>query len=239
VDLANSLAQVQGLAADESSRKDKLSQKVAKIEKVSIEDLALDFTIPGYDIELRPDGANIPVTSGNVNEYVDEVLDAILGKGAAIQVKAFKDGFSKVFPISDLRAFSADELVMLFGNSDEDWCIETLSEALKADHGFNVESRSIRDLLEIMSQYDPATRRAYLQFITGSPKLPIGGFRGLNPPLTVVRKPHEAPLTADDYLPSVMTCVNYLKLPEYSSKQVMKEKLKIAVQEGIGSFHLS
>lgn len=30
-----------------------LSQKVAKIEKVSIEDLALDFTIPGYDIELR------------------------------------------------------------------------------------------------------------------------------------------------------------------------------------------
>jgi hypothetical protein len=30
-----------------------LSQKVAKIEHVSIEDLALDFTIPGYDIELR------------------------------------------------------------------------------------------------------------------------------------------------------------------------------------------
>lgn len=73
----------------------------------------------------QPDGANIPVTSENVNEYVAEVLDAILGKGAAIQVKAFKDGFSKVFPISDLRAFSADELVMLFGNSDEDWCLES------------------------------------------------------------------------------------------------------------------
>lgn len=65
------------------------------------------------------------------------------------------------------------------------------------------------------------------------------GFRGLNPPLTVVRKPHEAPLTADDYLPSVMTCVNYLKLPEYSSKAAMKEKLRIAMVEGVGSFHLS
>lgn len=42
--------------------------------------------------------------------------------------------------------------------------------------------------------------------ITGAPKLPIGGFRGLNPPFTVVRKPHEAPYKADDYLPSVMTC---------------------------------
>ena len=30
-----------------------MSQKVVKIERVNIEDLALDFTIPGYDIELR------------------------------------------------------------------------------------------------------------------------------------------------------------------------------------------
>jgi hypothetical protein len=50
-----------------------------------------------------------------------------------------------------------------------------LSEALKADHGFNVESKAIRDLIEIMGDYDVTTRRAFLQFITGSPKLPIGG----------------------------------------------------------------
>ena len=65
------------------------------------------------------------------------------------------------------------------------------------------------------------------------------GFRGLNPPFTVVRKPHEAPLTADDYLPSVMTCVNYLKLPQYSSRKVMRERLEIAIDEGVGAFHLS
>ena len=53
-------------------------------------------------------------------------------------------------------------------------CI-ALSETLKADHGFNVESRAIRDLIEIMSEYDAPARRSYLQFITGSPKLPIGG----------------------------------------------------------------
>ncbi|KAJ3494852.1 hypothetical protein NLJ89_g10725 [Agrocybe chaxingu] len=240
VELANSLAKVQNMATQHNAvPKDKLSRKVAKIEQVSFEDLSLDFTIPGYDIELRPGGRDILVTVENVDEYVHEVLDAILGKGAALQAKAFREGFSKVFPITDLRAFSSDELIMLFGNAEEDWSIETLSEALKADHGFNVESRAIRDLIEVMADYDTSTRRAYLQFITGSPKLPIGGFRGLNPSLTVVRKPHEAPLTADDYLPSVMTCVNYLKLPEYSSKQVMKEKLRIAMQEGVGSFHLS
>jgi hypothetical protein len=50
-----------------------------------------------------------------------------------------------------------------------------LSEVLKADHGFNVESRAIRDLIDVMASYDVPTRREYLQFITGSPKLPIGG----------------------------------------------------------------
>ena len=50
--------------------------------------------------------------------------------------------------------------------------------------------------------------------ITGAPKLPIGGFRGLNPPFTVVRKPHEAPFRADDYLPSVMTCAQVSRAPK-------------------------
>jgi len=221
---------------------------------------------------IQPGGKNIVVTASNVDEYIKEIINAILGDGVREQVKAFKEGFSKVFPVIDLKTFTADELVMLFGNSEEDWSTESecsipsiltflncwlaLSEALKADHGFNVESRAIRDLIEIMADYGSSTRRAYLQFITGSPKLPIGGrgplychtfsgltflpgFRGLNPPFTVVRKPHEAPLKADDYLPSVMTCVNYLKLPDYSSKTVMREKLRIAMEEGVGSFHLS
>ncbi|KAF8637626.1 hypothetical protein AX17_002695 [Amanita inopinata Kibby_2008] len=241
IGLANSLAKLQVMSAAQKqlSSGDKLARKVALVEAGNIEDLALDFTIPGYDIELRPGGRDIAVTSGNVQEYIQEVLDAILGKGVQVQARAFKEGFSKVFPVSDLQAFSADELAMLFGNTDEDWNTETLMEAVKADHGFNVDSKTIRNLLEIMSGYDVPKRRAFLQFITGSPKLPIGGFRGLNPSLTVVRKPHEAPLTADDYLPSVMTCVNYLKLPEYSSKVVLKEKLQTAMQEGVGSFHLS
>jgi len=48
--------------------------------------------------------------------------------------------------------------------------------------------------------------------ITGAPKLPIGGFRGLTPPFTVVRKPHEPPFKADDYLPSVMTCAQVCRV---------------------------
>lgn len=65
------------------------------------------------------------------------------------------------------------------------------------------------------------------------------GFKALTPPLTVVRKTLETNMNPDDFLPSVMTCVNYLKLPDYSSIEVMRSKLQIAASEGQLSFYLS
>lgn len=65
------------------------------------------------------------------------------------------------------------------------------------------------------------------------------GFKALNPQLTIVRKGVDPPLNPDDFLPSVMTCVNYLKLPDYSTVDIMKERLRFALQEGKHSFHLS
>jgi E3 ubiquitin-protein ligase TRIP12 len=56
---------------------------------------------------------------------------------------------------------------------------------------------------------------------------------------TVVCKPSEPPYTSDDYLPSVMTCVNYLKMPDYSSIDILRGKMTVAMEEGQGAFHLS
>lgn len=65
------------------------------------------------------------------------------------------------------------------------------------------------------------------------------GFKALTPMFTVVCKPSEPPYTSDDYLPSVMTCVNYLKLPDYTDLDVMRRRMNTAIKEGQGAFHLS
>lgn len=52
-------------------------------------------------------------------------------------------------------------------------------DSIKADHGFNMDSRSVRNLLQTMSELTTQQRRDFLQFVTGSPKLPIGGKRFL------------------------------------------------------------
>ncbi|CAG8973217.1 hypothetical protein HYALB_00006386 [Hymenoscyphus albidus] len=221
------------------------AQKVAeaealRIDDVLIDDLGLDFTLPGYSsIELLPNGSTLAVTIDNVELYLEKVIDFTLGSGVQRQVDAFRAGFTQVFPYSALSAFTPDELVMLFGRIEEDWSLETLMDSIKADHGFNMDSKSVRNLLQTMSELSPSERRDFLQFTTGSPKLPIGGFKSLTPMFTVVCKPSEPPYASDDYLPSVMTCVNYLKLPDYSNLEVMKRRMGTAIKEGQGAFHLS
>lgn len=202
-DLANSLLLVKRFAnAKKAIDEDKTlspSQKPQylrqiEVDGVKVEDLALDFTLPGYPaIELIKNGANIPVMIDNVDLYLDRVIDMTLGGGVRRQVDAFRSGFSQVFPYSSLRAFTPNELVMLFGRIEEDWSIESkhqqsflsisslltspaaLMDSIKADHGFNMDSRSVRNLLQTMSELSPQERRDFLQFVTGSPKLPIGG----------------------------------------------------------------
>lgn len=48
-------------------------------------------------------------------------------------------------------------------------------DSIKADHGFTMDSPTVKNLLQTMSELTPAQRRDFLQFTTGSPKLPIGG----------------------------------------------------------------
>ncbi|KAF2635606.1 hypothetical protein P280DRAFT_411235 [Massarina eburnea CBS 473.64] len=247
-DLAKSLKLLKRFAdakktIDEDTRSTPAQKTAARnkivIQGCQVEDLGLDFTLPGYPIDLIKGGSDTPLTIDNVDIYVDAVVNFTLGSGVQRQVDSFRAGFSEVFPYSALRAFTPAELVMLFGREDEDWSLETLMDSIKADHGYNLDSKSVRNLIQVMSEFTSTERRDFLQFSTGSPKLPIGGFKSLTPMFTVVCKASEPPYTSDDYLPSVMTCVNYLKMPDYSTVKILKEKLRVAIQEGQGAFHLS
>jgi E3 ubiquitin-protein ligase TRIP12 len=72
----------------------------------------------------------------------------------------------------------------------------------------------------------------------------LTGLRSLEPRLTVVKKVVESHSrggqgVVDRMLPSASTCTNYLKLPEYSTRDVMRERLLVSLSHGQHSFHLS
>ncbi|XP_043558747.1 E3 ubiquitin-protein ligase TRIP12 isoform X5 [Chiloscyllium plagiosum] len=241
--LEDIIKQKKKLEQDRSQSKECLQQALESLNMngCSVEDLGLDFTLPGYaSVELKKGGKDTVVTIHNLEEYLRLVVYWTLNEGVSKQFESFRDGFESVFPLHHLQYFYPEELdQLLCGSKSEAWDVKTLMECCRPDHGYNHDSRAVKFLFEILSSFDGEQQRLFLQFVTGSPRLPVGGFRSLNPPLTIVRKTFESTENPDDFLPSVMTCVNYLKLPDYSSIDIMREKLLIAAREGQQSFHLS
>jgi len=78
----------------------------------------------------------------------------------------------------------------LIGGEDDDYFFQSGSilPYIKTTHGYSSTSPQISHLLEIIQDLTTAERRDLVQFLTGSPRLPEGGWENLNPPLTVVMK---------------------------------------------------
>jgi len=174
----------------------------------------------------------------NLEEYLKLVVEQHLVHGVQAQLKMFQCGFDEVFPMENLRVFDVNELeVLICGTQHTYWDMQTLLDNTRCDHGYSHNSKTVQFFLEIMTEMTAEDQRKFLLFVTGSPKLPLGGFKALEPKLTIVRRDlGENSSHPDSYLPSVNCCFYYLKLPDYSSKEILKERLTFAIENGQGSF---
>ncbi|KAI4966376.1 hypothetical protein ZWY2020_041109 [Hordeum vulgare] len=186
-------------------------------KNVRLEDLCLDFTLPGNpDYELVPGGSEKMVTLENLEEYVNLIVDATLKSGIAKQVEAFKSAVNEVFALKTLRMFDEEEMERILCGEQDSWASSKLEDHIEFEHGYDASSPPIKSVTH---------------------HLPLFGLSSLDPKLTVFRKQCDGNI--DNELPSVNTCRHFIKLPPYSSKEIMLTKLKYALAEGLGSFHLS
>ena len=96
-------------------------------------------------------------------------------EGVSRQMESFREGFESVFPLARLNMFYAEELEKVFCGSETVWDTKTLMESFRPDHGYNTDSRAIQSLFEVLSAYSLEEQRDFLRFVTGSPRLPVGG----------------------------------------------------------------
>lgn len=210
-------------------------------EKDAIASLCLTFVLPDDNkIELVQDGTNIDVTAENGEEFVRRVMFHVLFGGVYQQAESLLRGLGEVIDVTKLLLFRGNELELLAcGPSFEEWTVPFLVEATRCDHGYSHESTAVTFLLQILSELNESDQQRFVLFTTGSPALPLGGLRNLHPKLTIVRRTPEGGRSPDECLPTVMTCTNYFKLPDYSSYEVARKQIMYAVREGQRSFHLS
>lgn len=207
----------------------------------SVSSLCLTFVLPGDDdVELIKNGRDIEVTGKNAEEFVRRVVYHVLFEGVQQQVEALLRGLNEVLDVRGLLAFEGNELDLLIcGPSFEKWTIDFLVQATRCDHGYSHESQAVVYFLQVLSEMDQSDQQRFVIFATGSPALPLGGLRNLHPRLTIVRRTPEGGRSPNETLPTVMTCTNYFKLPEYSSLEITRKQVMYAVREGQGCFHLS
>lgn len=236
--LASSLRRLEAYLDSDATEYDKTFGGLSNV--CELDDLCLYFVLPGNpNYKLVKNGSFIPVTRKNVREYAALVARTILCNGIELQVQSIQSGFAQLLPSKVLGFFLVSELDALFGHANENWSMDVLKACIEADHGYSCESPAVLNFLSILHEFSKVERRQFLQFLTGSPRLPVGGFSSLHPKLTIVKKYVEQGSTIDGQLPSVMTCANYLKLPDYSLRSLMKLKIIQAMREGSGEFFLS
>eukprot|EP01105_Mastigella_eilhardi_P018724 TRINITY_DN435_c0_g1_i1.p1 TRINITY_DN435_c0_g1~~TRINITY_DN435_c0_g1_i1.p1 ORF type:complete len:1502 (+),score=362.71 TRINITY_DN435_c0_g1_i1:242-4507(+) len=217
---------------------------LADMASADVDALCLDFRVPGEpEWELKSGGTETAVDASNVSEYANAVFGAVFGTGVRRQLLQFRRGFDAVLPLHCLRVFGPSELDALLcgegGGAAAAWTHDALMDSIECDHGYSHSSQAVKDLVDVLTELPPDDRRRFVLFLTGSPKLPVGGFLALHPKFTVVCKRFDSTFIADHYLPSVNCCFYYLKLPNYSCKEVMRQKLLYTIRNGQGSFDLT
>ncbi|KAG5496170.1 hypothetical protein JKF63_02471 [Porcisia hertigi] len=240
-DLSEELGHVLIAMAEASSKKHTYLQLPGRKKMVEVRDLALDFTLPGDDsVELLPDGENTPVTTDNMMAYCDAVTSFLLDRGVAAAVHALREGFHWYIPLVALRMLTVEELQQLIAGHEKAITREDFEQHSEANYGYTLNCKHVQWLFDILASFTLEEQKQFFLFLTGSAHLPVGGLSRLRPSFTIVRKtPEDASTREQDMLPSAMTCQNYLKLPQYNSKEEMEKKLRFAMTEGSGAFLLS
>ena len=216
----------------------------------NVEDLGLDFTItdevsPPEEDKVRtvtrnliPGGETTIVNNENRPLYISYVARHRLVVQPYAQTRAFLRGLSTIIEPGWLHMFNQNELQRLVGGDSSEIDVEDLRRntiysgvySLGTD---NEEHPTVRIFWEVMHSLRDEERREVLKYVTSTPRAPLLGFSQLKPAFSI----RDGGLD-QERLPSASTCINLLKLPQYTSAETLKSKLLYAVKSGAG-FDLS
>jgi ubiquitin-protein ligase E3 A len=212
-----------------SSLKSVLDYSADDIEDV----MCLDFTA-SYESwgeaktqELIPGGAKIAVTQDNKHEYIRLYIKFVLVDLVNKQLGSFKRGFENVASGHIIDMFRPEEMELLVvGSKELDFA--ALREAAVFEEPYTPDTPVIQWLWEVvLDELTEDERRKFLAFTTGSDRAPIRGLGSVK--MAISRAGPDS-----DHLPTAHTCFSHLLLPDYSSKDKLRNKLKAAIVESEG-----
>jgi E3 ubiquitin-protein ligase HUWE1 len=157
-------------------------------------------------VDLVEDGRNIPVTEENKQEYVRLVTEHRLTAAVSEQLENFLKGFHDIVPAELVSIFSEQELELLISGlpdiNVDDWKNNT------EYHNYTAASPQIQWFWRAMRSFDKEERAKLLQFVTGTSKVPLNGFKELEGMNGFSRFNIHRDYGSKERLPSSHTCFN-------------------------------
>uniref|UniRef100_A0A8C7QQZ7 E3 ubiquitin-protein ligase HUWE1 n=1 Tax=Oncorhynchus mykiss TaxID=8022 RepID=A0A8C7QQZ7_ONCMY len=187
--------------------------------------------------DLKPNGGNIIVTEENKKEYVHLVCQMKMTGAIRKQLSAYLEGFYEIIPKRLISIFTEQELELLISG------LPTIDiDDLKANteyHKYQSSSIQIQWFWRALRSFDQADRAKFLQFVTGTSKVPLQGFAALEGMNGIQKFQIHRDDRSTDRLPSAHTCFNQLDLPAYESYEKLRHMLLLAIQECSEGFGLA
>eukprot|EP00794_Sanderia_malayensis_P015706 gene15706-17291_t len=190
------------------------------------------------EVDLKFRGRDVPVTEENKVEYVQLAADLKMTQSIKRQIYSFLEGFHEFIPHSLVTLFNEYELELILSGIPEfdydDWKSNTTYQG-----GYTADSQQVIWFWEVLKQFSQEDRAQLLQFVTGSSRIPYGGFSTLYGASSQQNFTISSVAYSKDILPSTSTCFNLLKLPEYGSKEELRNKLVTAIKHGTRGFEMA
>ncbi|XP_071960908.1 E3 ubiquitin-protein ligase HUWE1-like isoform X2 [Antedon mediterranea] len=187
--------------------------------------------------DLKPNGRNIVVTAENKHEYVHLVCQMRMTGAIRKQIDSFLEGFYDIIPKKLIGIFNEQELELLVSG------LPTIDiDDLKSNteyHKYQANSLQTQWFWRALRSFDQADRAKFLQFVTGTSKVPLQGFATLEG----MNGPQKFQIHRDDRstnrLPVAHTCFNQLDLPAYETYDKLRSMLLLATNECTEGFGLA
>lgn len=215
-----------------------LARNLGALKDMDVNDLGLTFSITNSvmgqaeEIDLIPDGRNIPVTNENKLRYKISVANFRTNVECKKEMAAFAQGLQKAVDLNWLAMFNPHEMNVIISGTSAGFEVKDLREHTVYSGGFDEDSEVIQWVWKLLAAETSEFRSNFLMFSTSCSRTPLLGFKSLNPKFCMHRVPD------NDRLPSASTCANLLKLPDYTTEQRLIDKLTQAVYSQAG-FDLS
>lgn len=228
-----------------------LHTRISELRSFTAEQLAeleLDFTVDECHfgkrrkVDLVINGAELPVTSGNVEVYIRLRMEHHLRHNAQM-LASFERGLHRFCPKKLLLAaagcFTLEEFDLMFSGTQDinidDWQAHTKYK------GCSARNNVVRWFWAAVKSFTKDEQKLLLRFATGQTSAPIGGFQRLKSggeimPFTIMLKTAPDPTDSLSHFPNAATCINQLILPRYKEPNSLRKFLLLSVHEDMMGF---